>query len=464
MSNDSLRQANNMKAGVFVTLALIVGLVVIFMLGDLWTKVFGPSLVSYRTTFSVVDGIGYLQPGSEVRVGGIKVGQVDGVSFEVTSDKPVELIDVKFSIPADMALYSNAVATIKNGLISADSGISISSVGFDLSSQPSDSNGTPGVRLKAGDSFGGTGSSGMLGSLLGPQSSDHVASALVNIDEITDKLNSQGGMFEAMLGVQADADLDQTLANLSDISTKLKTDGYILQWVLGAPSSEEVRQALANIDVMIADAEQRWSSSWSNEISSTLSNLDSTMDRVNRIVSDNEAKLNAIVSDVADFARTANEEWSPQLTAILDSGRSALDHFDVVIAEVQNQSPLMLQNLGQTLANLNVGSQQLNRAIGEVSASPWRLLYRPTDKEYSNELLYEAARNFSFGAADLRSATGSLQRLLEARGDEVGGEDEDLMLIRDNLIESFRRYERAQQQLMDILRGDQSQTSDSPGS
>ena len=464
MSNDSLRQANNMKAGIFVTLALIVGLVVIFMLGDLWTKVFGPSLVSYRTTFSVVDGVGYLQTGSEVRVGGIKVGQVDQVSFETASDKPVEVIDVTFSIPADIALYSNAVATIKNGLISADSAISISSVGFDAGNKPWDSKKAPGMLLKPGESFDGTGSTGMLGSLLGPESSEHVASTLINVDEISEKLNGQGGMFEALLGAQADADLDQTLANFSDISTRLKTDGYILQWVLGAPSSEEVRRALSNIDAMIADAEDRWSSSWSNEISSTLSNLDSTMERVNRIVSDNEEKLNAIVSDVADFTRTANDEWSSKVTAILDSGSSALINLDTVIADVENQSPLMLQNLGQTLANLNVGSQQLNRAIAEISSSPWRLLYRPTDKEYGNELLYEAARNFSFGAADLRSATGSLQRLLEVRGDEVSADDEDLMMIRDNLVESFRRYERAQQQLMEILRGDQSQNSDAPGS
>ena len=47
-----------------------------------------------------------------------------------------------------------------------------------------------------------------------------------------------------------------------------------------------------------------------------------------------------------------------------------------------------------------------------------------------------------------------MQRVLDARGGESAVEDEDLLIIRDNLIESFHRYERAQQQLMEILRGE----------
>ena len=75
-------------------------------------------------------------------------------------------------------------------------------------------------------------------------------------------------------------------------------------------------------------------------------------------------------------------------------------------------------------------------------------------------------------AAHLRTIAGpayrqriiTLQRLLDARGDQLGADDEDLLLIRRNLVESFQRYERAQQQLMDILRGDDATDSSSAGS
>ena len=51
-----------------------------------------------------------------------------------------------------------------------------------------------------------------------------------------------------------------------------------------------------------------------------------------------------------------------------------------------------------------------------------------------------------------------MHRLLDARGDQLGPDDEDFQFIRQNLIDSFQRYERAQQQLMEILRGDGSGT------
>ena len=43
---------------------------------------------------------------------------------------------------------------------------------------------------------------------------------------------------------------------------------------------------------------------------------------------------------------------------------------------------------------------------------------------------------------------------MDARGDDLTSNDQDFILIRQNLIDSFERYQRAQQQLMEILRGE----------
>ena len=192
MSNESLRQANNVKAGVFVTIALLVGLFVIFLLGDMWNAFFGPSMNTYRTSYALVDGVSYLQKGSEVRVGGIKAGVVEHVAFEMDGEKPIQIIEVRFSLPENMLLYSNAVATIKSGLISADSFIAISSLGFDEANRPRNESGISGTLLKSGDEFKGTNGGGMLASLLGPQATDDVNSFLDTLSQVSRKMKQEG--------------------------------------------------------------------------------------------------------------------------------------------------------------------------------------------------------------------------------------------------------------------------------
>lgn len=376
---------------------------------------------NYKTSYTVLEGVSFLQTGSEVRIGGIKVGQVEAVTFDKEKPGPIDEIDVDFLVPTTIPLYSNAVATIQSGLISADSFISITSLGFDETNRPEGDTHDAGELLKPGGYFPGTGSVGLLGSLVGPDGAEDV------------------GVF---------------LSKIKDLSERFQTDGYVLEWVLGAPSAAEIQDVIHDVDLVMADFQRNWNSSWSGEVSSILMNLNASFSHLDEVIITNQDSFYEVISNVRSITDQANRTWAPQLASIFADGKTTLANVDVVVADFRSRSPLMLDNFGDTLANMNVASQQLNRAIAEVSASPWRLLYRPTDKEYSNELLYEAARNFSFGAADLKSAAGSMQRLLDARGDQLGPEDQDLLMIRSNLVESFHRYERAQQQLMEILRGD----------
>ena len=57
---------NNVKAGLFVLVSVLVGVVVVFVLGDLWGSISGPTMKSYRVSYSVTDGVGFLSAGSTV--------------------------------------------------------------------------------------------------------------------------------------------------------------------------------------------------------------------------------------------------------------------------------------------------------------------------------------------------------------------------------------------------------------
>ena len=136
-----------------------------------------------------------------------------------------------------------------------------------------------------------------------------------------------------------------------------------------------------------------------------------------------------------------------------DDLSTALADARTVVSDLKSHMPLWSEDVGAMLANLNLASQQLDLLVAEARNAPWRLLYQPSEREVTGELLYEASRNFVFGAADVKSAAQSLDHLVSARGDALDTDARDFTLVRDNLLEALRRYERAQEQLAQILKG-----------
>lgn len=66
-----------LRVGIFVTAALVIGGVIVFLIGN--QSAMFASKVSYDARFDSVDG---LRPGSPVRIAGIDVGTVEAVTFE----------------------------------------------------------------------------------------------------------------------------------------------------------------------------------------------------------------------------------------------------------------------------------------------------------------------------------------------------------------------------------------------
>lgn len=419
--------ANNVKAGVFVLVSLAIGLAVIFILGGLWNKLFGLPETTYRASFTVRDGVGRLQKGSVVRVGGLNVGSVEGVSLDHNQD-PLLGVDVVFSLPSDLALYSNAEAMVQSGLISSDSMLAISSVGWDESHRPDAAHGAAGMRLASGDLLVGTPAGGMLGAMLGPESGQKLASTLDSIAEVTERL---------------------------------RVDGALLQWVLGQTAAGDMQKSLVDLEGLMARIRLDWEGQdgqggWSNEISDVMASADTLgniIDVLDSFVNENEANFQSIVNNANATMYEIESTAVPKLTEMLTNGDEAIDDARRSLAEIEAHMPLWTDRIGTLLADLNLAAQQLDLLMQEVRNAPWRLLYQPSEQAVSNELLYEASRNFLFGAADLKAASASLARLVKAHDGVLGADDRDFQIVRDNLMKSVQRYERAQKQLADILQG-----------
>lgn len=423
MSSAALRSQNNIKAGIFVTVAIIIGIFVVFVLGD-FARYFGPSHVSYTATYEVAEGVGPLGAGSFVKVGGIVVGEVDDVSFDMQEGRPLTEIDVRFSIPASMQIRSDARVSVGAGLISNDAWLEFSSLGVDGSVIP------PGGRL--------------------------VGSSL--------------SMIDSLIGGDASANIDSTLESLAIITTQLEQDGELLRWIMGDGPSGDIelataglREAIEKANDFLGQLDRDWAD-WSGEVDLLVAELEDfarSVDAITSWINNNESKFQDMADNLDDtferasgIARDIQEQALPKIDRFIDNLLATVDDLMVTMSDLQRHAGPWFDDVDVSLANVTLASQQLTQLLAEVTASPWRLLYRPTDKQLRQELIYSASRNFVFGAADLKSAAESMQRFIEAAGGAVDADDPQLEIIRRNLIDSARRYERAQEQMMDLLRDD----------
>ena len=423
MSSAALRSQNNIKAGIFVTVAIIVGILVIFVLGD-FARYFGPSHASYTATYEVAEGVGPLGAGSFVKVGGIVVGEVTGVTFDMQEGRPLTSIVVGFSIPSSMQLRSDATVSVGASLIGSDAWLDFSSLGTEGSIVP------PGGQL--------------------------VGSSL--------------SMIDSLIGGDASANIDATLESLATITKRLEQDGELLRWIAGEGPSGDIelataglREAIDKANTFLGQLDRDWGD-WSGEVDLLVAELEDfarAVDVLTSWIKNNESQFQDMADNLDDtlarasgIAQTIQEETWPKVDRFMDNLLVTVDDLMVILSDLRAHAGPWFDDVDVSLANVTLASQQLTQLLAEVTASPWRLLYRPTDKQLAQELIYSASRNFVFGAADLKSAAESMQRFMEASGGAVDADDPQLEVIRRNLIDSARRYERAQEQMMDLLRDD----------
>ena len=175
--------------------------------------------------------------------------------------------------------------------------------------------------------------------------------------------------------------------------------------------------------------------------------VDENRDQIGLIVDNTEAaseKARVITARVeAETVDRANR--------LLETGQTALESASGTLQRLQTDYEGWSVDFGETVGNAALASQQLKLAAIEVRRSPWKLLYRPSEREIEHELLYDAARSFALAAADLKAASKSVQAVLDRHTARLADDPELLDRLRRNLVEPLQNYEQAQTRLLDVL-------------
>ena len=448
MANVKERRRNNVKVGVFVTIALALAVAIIIALTDI-SSALTRTTRQYTISFTVASGVSNLKPGAEVRVGGYPMGAVRAVRPD-TATQPFSRILVDFDLDDAVTLYDNAMVLLSTPLLGAEAWLDCYSVG-----DPA----TGGAPLAEGGTIVAIESVGLLTTLLGPANASragaivegvqetvrHAESLTGRLDDAATTLQEQG-LLNAALGSarqpQADAivsNLDATLSNARSITDDVRAISTQVR-------TERWPQWAERIDALLT-----WTETAMEEFDTALEAGRLLFDDSRAVINDNRGDIDRAIENTASFTERLNTELADKAVAVLERADAGLEEATALMRRLETDYEGWSTDVGEALADASLASQQLKLAMIEVRRSPWKVLYRPTQDELEHELLYEATRSFAVAAADMKAASASVSRILEQFGDRLGDDPALRERVTRSLLDPLERYEKAQQQLFDVL-------------
>lgn len=307
--------SSELRVGIFVTLTLIIGGILVFVIGG-QSSLFA-SHVEYETIFGTVDG---LRPGSPVRVAGIEAGSVDRVEFGEDGQVHVHI-----------RVREDASAFVREG-----STASIGSKGL-LGDQLVDLTVGPGDPLDEGAVIP-TRERSLLTSMLG--STGTQAEGIVgNVDRIT------AGLANTLDDAQVQQDLRDIVHNLELITSLVhENDGTVRRLLTDPEMADSVQGALVSLR-------------------DTSSELNTTMRSVRRIV-----------SEVERGDGSAHELiYGSQLATVLANAATAVGEIATILRDIRtgdnNAHELLYgQSAGELITNLEAMSEDLRVIVADVRA------------------------------------------------------------------------------------------------
>lgn len=385
---------NNVLAGSFLILALVLAVWASFQLSGEAVK---DARRPYVARFSIAEGATGIKKDSEVLLGGQRVGTVVSTGFFRHTPAPVEgkpqperfYVDVLFRVRDDLALHPDAGVYLDRPLLGSLSTISIADVGApggkasgEIPRDPSPL--ASGVVVLAGHVAP---PAALQQAGIGPEQSRQIR-------QIIDNFNASAEMIRQFVDGRSD-DLNAMVRDAKATLEEIK--GRLPEWM------EETDKVLANL----ARASEKFEP--------TMASAESGAKRLDSMLERNEGAVDETIANVRSITAKIDAETLREFTEALTGAREAfqslqasLGRADEAVGEVRGFLSEDLDQVRTALANFRLTSEQLKLLSVEVRQQPWRLLYRPDQRESDLEILYDSSRAYGEAVSDLRASIQSL--------------------------------------------------------
>jgi ABC-type transporter Mla subunit MlaD len=394
------KQRNALRAGVFMMLSVAMMIFVIVAISGAGR--FTQRFNTYPVEFSLSDDVGGLRVGDEVRIGGLKMGDVRDIQIRqvaAVGDEPKHPAVVVFiDLPAKFVIGADAGVSVQRTLTGA-AAINVDSLGGD-------------APLGAGEYLRGRPDplNGLIANL-------KVASVRLNTD--LEKLGDTADSF-TMTGFSATQTVQDLHVRLPEIVARYDEVCEAAVRMLGTvhallgPSTGDFHATISNLRGISADLHEK---------------LPGILDRLHGILGDADIAVGRAAQAMADIEATASNarDVTRSLRSIVVDNRSRLDGI---------------------IASLNATSENLKYASIEIRHSPWRLLYQPKPDEMSNLNIYDSVRQFAQGADSLDDAAGALRDALH----DKNADPQQVKKLMDHLNDTFTQFQQVEQKMWSAIK------------
>lgn len=402
------KERNALKAGIFiiVTIVLIISITIGIKGMSRWIE----PRQTRTVRFSLGDDVGGLRPGDEVRVGGVKRGEIRDIELAglETPAADDDQILITISIPRQIVLRAGTSVRVQSTLTGV-SWLNIDSLGTGeaLATEVA-LNGKPGAMNQLFASAGDLvpelqATVNDIRNVTIPKVNTAVERATETADRFretgaaaTDLVNDVKGrvepLFEKYLGVGD---------RISEVMIQARD-------ILG-DGKGDIRGLLANINAFTAEIRQK--------LPGLLEQAETAMANVNSAVE----KANATMDDLQTTASNF-KELSTSARSVMATNRGRID---------------------QIVDSLNATSNNLKVASVEIRHSPWRLLYKPKKGEVANLNLYDSTRQFAEGANELNDAAVALRDALK----DPNLSEEQIQSMVEKLDKTFSNFKEVEAEL-----------------
>ncbi|MEM9019392.1 MAG: MlaD family protein [Planctomycetota bacterium] len=385
------------QAGLFILIAVTGAILMVARVAENRASVAGRP---YTAQFAAGQDISGLVEGAEVRLLGVKVGRVEGISIDVDDQGEAHVL-VSFRIDEEIRLregvriesqaaltgggWLNILSTGKGEPLAEASVISARSANLSVVIDE--------LRRDLTTTFD-------LAAIELTETADAIQDTA---EEATSLINKLEGDLDPVL-----QDYDTFMAEATGVMTDVRA-------VFG-DSNEDIRQTLANLNTISTTFDQR--------LPNTLDQIDTTLTNI--------------------------QSFSDEASGLLKSAEASLDNLDGLIDEVTltatGVNDVLADNrptIDRMVTNANRAIDELEGMIDDLRANPSRLVWPPDEKDLKNMGLYAAARSYAKAAEDLQLAAAALR----AAQQDPNADAKQLERMREALMAQFEHFDKMQDEV-----------------
>lgn len=393
-------QSNAVRAGLFVVVSVLLAVFIIVVLSGVREKL--KPATAYTVRFDLAVGAQGLSEGSEVRVGGQKVGQVSSVRFtapgaEDGSDAMPTSVDVRIRIPRKLRLHEGALAQLEVPLLGSTSVLNFPNLG------------------------------------------NPAAPMIERGGVIPGRLAAPAFLSSAGYGAEQSKQVQQIIAGLNEFVVNVNEN------------------IAPDVDAVVKDFRDR-SGNWFDHFDATAAGANELIASLREMVDANRPSIDRTIANAESFSGKADEiatrardELVDAALAMLEDGRTTANEARQLVSDTNKLFREETPNIRMSMANLRLTADQFKLASMEIRRAPWRLLYRPDTKELEYELLYDSARAYADAVSNLRSASASLESATSSDRSAQALDGQTIGELSQRVSAAFDEYQFAEEKFLGLL-------------